>query len=76
MVQELGFRFTGTTVEARSERHLDFEFDAIAVGEVAGRLAKVALGTKLLLDGFLAPASRRSRRIRLHITEYERQSED
>lgn len=75
-VQELGLRFVGTAIEARSERRLDFEFDAVAVGEVAGRLAKVRLGTRLLLDGFLAPPGRRSRRIRLHIVEYATQSED
>jgi primosomal replication protein N len=71
-VQELGFQFTGSVVEAGFERQLDYEFDAIAVGDVAGRLAQVALGTDLVLNGFLAPTSRRSKRIRLHITEYAR----
>jgi primosomal replication protein N len=71
-VQDLGFRFIGSVVEAGFERQLDFEFDVIAVGDVAGRLAEVALGTELVLSGFLAPTSRRSKRIRLHITEYAR----
>jgi primosomal replication protein N len=71
-VRELGFQFTGSVVEAGFERQLDYEFDAIAVGDVAGRLAQVALGTDLVLNGFLAPTSRRSKRIRLHITEYAR----
>jgi primosomal replication protein N len=71
-VQELGFKFTGNVVEAGLERQLDFEFDAIAVGDVAGRLAEIGLGTELVLSGFLAPTSRRSKRIRLHITEYAR----
>jgi len=71
-VQELGFQFTGSVVEAGFERQLDYEFDAIAVGDVAGQLAQVALGTDLVLNGFLAPTSRRSKRIRLHITEYAR----
>lgn len=69
-VQEFGFHFAGTVVEAMSERQLDFEFDAVAVGDVATRLAHVALGTPLRLSGFVAPASRRSPRLRLHITEY------
>lgn len=75
-VQELGFQFTGSAVEASFERQLDFEFDAIAVGDVAGQLAEVALGTELTLSGFLAPTSRRSKRIRLHVTQYARQSGD
>jgi primosomal replication protein N len=69
-VQELGFQFTGSVAEAGFERQLEYEFDVIAVGDVAARLAQVALGTDLLLSGFLAPTSRRSKRIRLHITEY------
>jgi len=69
-VQELGFQFGGSAVEAGFERKLDFEFDVIAVGDVAGRLAEVALGSELVLSGFLAPTSRRSKRIRLHVTDY------
>ena len=69
-VQELGFQFAGTVVEAGFERQLDFEFDAIAVGDVAGQLASVALGTELGLSGFFAPVSKRAKRLRLHITEY------
>jgi primosomal replication protein N len=69
-VQELGFQFDGSVVEAGFERKLDFEFDVIAVGDVAARLAQVALGSGLVLSGFLAPTSRRSKRIRLHVTDY------
>lgn len=75
-VQELGFQFAGSVVEAGFERQLDFEFDVIAVGDVAGQLAEIALGTDLVLSGFLAPTSRRSKRLRLHITEYARHSGD
>jgi primosomal replication protein N len=69
-VQELGFQFEGSAVEAGFERQLDFEFDVVAVGDVAERLAKVALGSGLVLSGFLAPPSRRSKRIQLHVTDY------
>ena len=72
-VLELGFQFTGSVAEAGFERQLDYEFDVIAVGDVAGQLAEIALGSELILSGFMAPTSRRSRRIRLHITEYARQ---
>lgn len=75
-VQELGFQFTGVVVEAGFERQLDFEFDAIAVGDVAGQLAEVALGTELGLSGFFAPVSRKAKRLRLHITDYTRHTGD
>jgi primosomal replication protein N len=70
LVQEFGFRFAGTVVEANAERQLDFELDAVAVGDVAERLARVALGTPVLLSGFVAPAGRRSTRLRVHVTDY------
>lgn len=70
LVQEFGFRYAGTVVEAMVERQLDFEFDAVAVGEIAARLARITLGTPLRLTGFVAPASRRSTRLRIHVTEY------
>lgn len=69
-VQELGFQFTGSAVEAGFERQLDFEFDAIAIGDVAGQLAGMSLGTELELSGFLAPASKKTKRLRLHVTSY------
>ena len=71
-VQELGFRFAGAVVEAGFERQLDFEFEAIAVGDVAGQLAELALGSELALTGFFAPVSKRAKRLRLHITDFTR----
>ena len=73
---ELGFQFYGGAVEAGFERKLDFEFDAVALGDVAAQLAEIALGTELVLNGFLAPTSRRSKRIQMHVTEYARHSGD
>ncbi|HEU0203093.1 MAG TPA: primosomal replication protein N [Burkholderiaceae bacterium] len=73
-VQESTFRFAGAVVEANAERTLDFEFEGVAVGEIANRLNKVALGVTLQLDGFIAPRSKRSRRLRVHITEYSLES--
>jgi primosomal replication protein N len=71
-VQELGFQFTGAAVEAGFERQLNFEFEAIAVGDVAGQLAELALGSELALTGFFAPVSKRAKRLRLHITDFTR----
>jgi primosomal replication protein N len=69
-VLEVGLAYQGEAVEAGDVRQLDFEFEAIALGEVAARLARVGLGTRLGLTGFLAPRSRRSRRWVVHINEF------
>lgn len=69
-VTEARLAHSGTSIEAGSERELDFEFIAIAVGSIAETLGKTALGSELELDGFLAPTSKRSQRLRIHITDY------
>jgi primosomal replication protein N len=69
-VLELGLACDGVVVEAGAERSLQFEIDAIALGEVAQRLDRIGLGTRLRLTGFLAPRSRRSRRLILHVNEF------
>jgi primosomal replication protein N len=69
-VLELGLAHQSAVAEAGTERTLQFELDAIALGDIAQRLARVDLGTKLNLTGFLAPRSRRSRRPVLHINEF------
>lgn len=71
-VAEIGFRHEGAVTEAGSERALDFEFDAIALGPVASALNVEPLGQVLTLSGFIAPRSRRSQRLIVHITEYAR----
>jgi primosomal replication protein N len=70
-VLEASLAHGGSVAEAGVERKLDFELDAVALGAAAQRLARVALGTKLDLSGFLAPRSRRSRRLVVHINEFE-----
>jgi primosomal replication protein N len=70
-VTEARLAYSGDLVEAGVERHLEFEFGAIAVGGVAEALGAVGLGTELDLDGFIAPASKRSQRLRIHITSYQ-----
>lgn len=70
-VAEARFAHRGDVSEAGGLRQLDFEFAAVAIGSVAQTLANVALGRELALDGFLAPASRRSRRLTIHITDYQ-----
>lgn len=70
-VLEASLAHVGSVAEAGVERKLNFELDAVALGEAAQRLARVALGTNLSLSGFIAPRGRRSRRLVVHIIEFE-----
>jgi primosomal replication protein N len=71
-VTEGSFRHAGLQLEAGTERSLDFEFAAVAVGPVALGLEREPLGEPLRLTGFIAPRSRRSSRLVVHITDYAR----
>jgi len=71
MVLQAGLRHQGVVAEAGIERQLEFELEAIAIGDAAQRLERQALGAEVELDGFLAPRSRRSRSLILHITEFK-----
>ena len=70
-VLEASFRHEGTVTEAAAVRTLSFEFSAIALGAVAQALEREALGTPMTLEGFIAPRTRRSARLVVHVTEYE-----
>jgi primosomal replication protein N len=69
-VAELSLRHDGSVIEAGEQRELGFELPAIAVGPVAVALEREPLGRPLDLAGFIAPKSRRSTRLIVHITEY------
>jgi primosomal replication protein N len=71
MVLQAGLRHQGTVAEGGIERQLEFELDALAIGDAAQRLERQALGSEIELDGFLAPRSRKSRSLMLHITEFK-----
>ena len=47
------------------------EIELLAFGEVALRLDKVQPGQRMNASGFLANRSRRSRRVVLHVNEFE-----
>ena len=70
-VLELNFRHEGTVAEAGMARALAFEFGAVAVGVVAQALDRESLGASMLLEGFIAPRTRRTMRLIMHITEYK-----
>lgn len=68
---EASFRHEGTVIEAGGERSLSFEFSAIALGAIAQALDRESLGTSMLLKGFMAPRTRRSARLVVHVVEYK-----
>lgn len=70
-VLEASFEHQGTVTEAKAPRLLAFEFSAVALGAVAQALDREPLGRSMLLEGFIAPRTRRSTRLVMHVTEYE-----
>ncbi len=67
---ELRLAHQDKVAEAGAERSLQFELDAVALGDAAQRLARTALGARVKLTGFIAPRSRRSQRLMVHINEF------
>ena len=70
-VLEASFEHEGSVTEATAERTLAFEFSAVALGAVAQALDREPLGRPMMLEGFIAPRTRRSTRLVMHITEYK-----
>jgi primosomal replication protein N len=52
-------------------RQVDLEIELVAIGGVAVKLDAVLPGQRLTARGFLANRSRRSRRVVLHVNEFE-----
>jgi primosomal replication protein N len=69
-VVEARIQHRSDVMEAGASRSLEFVVNAVALGPVAGRLEREALGAQLDLSGFLAPRSRRSSKLVLHVTGY------
>ena len=67
-VLEAQIQHRSEVIEAGAARTLEFVVSAVGLGPVAGELQREALGAQLDLTGFLAPRSRRSRRLVLHLT--------
>jgi primosomal replication protein N len=69
----LSFRLSHRSVqrEAGTDRTVELEIAAVAADRVANGLQRVALGTALNLEGFLAPRRRALKALVLHVTAYE-----
>jgi primosomal replication protein N len=62
--------------EAGADRTVELEISAIAADRLALRMDRVALGTELNLEGFLAPRRRNVKALVLHITDFELHAAD
>ena len=70
-VTEAVFQHEGEVTEAGVVRLINVEVDTITLGALAQRVQALALGSAVKLTGFIAPRSRRSRKLRIHITDFE-----
>ncbi len=60
--------------EAGGERKVECELHAVAFGAVAKALSRVAAGSELKCEGFLARRYRTGTTVAFHITEFESRS--
>lgn len=64
-------RHASVQSEAGGERKVECELQAVAFGEPALALAKIAAGTELRCKGFLARRYRTGQTLALHLNEFE-----
>lgn len=57
--------------EAGTDRAVEMEISGIAADRIALRIDRVALGSALKLEGFLAPRRRNVKALVLHVTDFE-----
>ena len=64
---------SGMQMEAGMERRVSCDVNAVAIGDIALQIARLAPGTALNISGFLASTSntRADSRLILHITNFE-----
>jgi primosomal replication protein N len=60
-----------TQKEAGGDRKVECEMFAVAFGEVATRLSRVAMGSEVQCEGFLARRYRTGAAVAFHITGFE-----
>ena len=57
--------------EAGAERQVKLEMTVVGIGDAAAWLDAAALGCEVRLEGFIAPRSRSSRQLVLHVNRIE-----
>lgn len=73
-VCEAVLQHQSTVEQASVPRQLNFEVDAIAMGDTAVLLSAVAEGQFLDIHGFIAPLRKSSSRLVLHIQSFQNHS--
>lgn len=68
---ELTLQHQSEVIEAGLKRRLDFQVDAVALGDTALLLVNVPLGAALDITGFIAPLRKASVRMIVHIQEVQ-----
>ncbi|WP_124949661.1 primosomal replication protein N [Sulfuriferula thiophila] len=68
---ECRIRHESKQIEANSERMVQVEIPAIAIGEMARKVSQLNLAQPLRVTGFLAQKSQKSQQIVLHICSLE-----
>ncbi|WP_124079242.1 primosomal replication protein N [Pigmentiphaga humi] len=68
-VLELTLVHESEQIEGGKPRRIELLVNAVAIGDLAGRLEREALGKPLRIEGFLAPTRKGSSRLRLHIQQ-------
>lgn len=68
-VLDFSLAHASSQVEAGHTRHVELEVPAMAVGELATRLANRHPGDQISITGFLASRGRRSTQIVVHATQ-------
>ncbi|MGE0310449.1 MAG: primosomal replication protein N [Lautropia sp.] len=71
-VLELTLSHSSVRIEAGRPRDVAFEIAAVVLGDLVERVAGFDLGAGLSVEGFLAPARKGSKLLKLHITGVDR----
>ena len=68
-VLELTLAHESEVLEGGKPRRVELLVNAVAVGDLASRLERTALGRQARIEGFLAATRKGSSRLRLHIQQ-------
>lgn len=71
---EMQLTHQSEVLEAGALRRVDLTLSAVALGDIAMMLATTSLGDRLLVQGFVAPARKGSKKLVLHLQQASRQT--
>ena len=68
-VVEIVLKHASIQMDGKKPRSVEMEMDALGIGDIAQRLNEIPEGETLDIRGFLAPRSKLSSKLVLHINE-------